>query len=252
MAAGAFISVGGLHKSIDGQPVLRGIDLDVMAGETVVLLGRSGGGKSVLLKHLIGLMRPDRGTITIDGQELGPLAERALGPVRRKVGVLFQDGALFDSMDVAQNVAFPLRELGRGRADPGSIADRVHEALDVVGLADQGEKMPIHLSGGMRKRVALARAIITRPKCILYDEPTAGLDPVAANSINHLIRHLQKTYQVTSVVVTHDMGCTEYVADRVAFLDQGRVAFLGTLSELATDASPPLRAFLAGQPSGPQ
>jgi phospholipid/cholesterol/gamma-HCH transport system ATP-binding protein len=155
-------------------------------------------------------------------------------------------------MDVAQNVAFPLHELGRGRTGPGSIADRVHEALDVVGLADQGEKMPIHLSGGMRKRVALARAIITHPKCILYDEPTAGLDPVAANNINHLIRHLQKTYRVTSVVVTHDMGCTNYVADRVAFLDQGRVAFLGTPAELATAPNPLLRAFLAGQPGGPQ
>lgn len=242
------VSVRGLTKVIGNQEILRGVDLEVAAGETLVIIGRSGGGKSVLLKHLIGLLLPTSGDIRIAGQSIIGLSERQLAPIRKKVGILFQGGALFDSMTVEQNVAFPLREAGV--RDIAQIRTRVAEALEVVELAGHGHKMPDSISGGMRKRVALARAIITQPQCILYDEPTAGLDPIVTDSIDRLIRRLQKRFGVTSVVVTHDMKSVFDVADRVAYLRQGRVYFEGTPEALRASTDADIQDFVAGRSTG--
>jgi phospholipid/cholesterol/gamma-HCH transport system ATP-binding protein len=225
--------------------VLRGVDLSIRRGESLVVLGQSGEGKSVLLKHLIGLISPDSGSILIDGEEIVGKTERQMAPVRQKMGVLFQDGALFDSMTVAENVAFPLRE--RGIRKIPVLLEKVTAALEVVGLRDHMEKMPINISGGMRKRVALARAIITQPECILYDEPTAGLDPIVADSIDHLIRRLQRDFHVTSITVTHDMKSMFHIADRVAYLREGRIYFLGTPEEIRDTTDPAIRRFIEGK-----
>ncbi len=239
------ISVRDLHKTLGTQEVLRGIDLEIVKGETCVVLGRSGGGKSVLLKHFIGLLQPTSGQVLVDGEDIAGLPERKLGAVRKKVGMLFQSGALFDSMNVEQNLAFPLREIGI--RDRKTIAERVHEALDMVDLLGAETKMPENLSGGMRKRVALARTIVSRPGCILYDEPTTGLDPITSDSINHLIRRLQRRLQVTSVVVTHDMHTAFHTADRIAFLHEGRVHFLGTVDELRASSDAAVQDFIQGR-----
>ena len=238
------IAVRGLHKTLGTQEVLRGIDLQVMRGETCVVLGRSGCGKSVLLKHLIGLLRPSSGHVLIDGQDLAVLPERKLLEVRRKVGMLFQSAALFDSMNVEQNIAFPLREAGI--KDEKAIAQRVAEALDMVDLLGSEKKMPEKLSGGMRKRVGLARTIVGRPQCILYDEPTTGLDPITSDSINHLIRRLQKRLEVTSVVVTHDMKTAFHTGDHILFLHEGRVYFDGSAEQLQAATDPVVRDFIEG------
>jgi phospholipid/cholesterol/gamma-HCH transport system ATP-binding protein len=239
------LAVRGLVKRIGSQEILRGIDLEVARGQTLVVIGRSGGGKSVMLKHLIGLMRPDAGEILVEGQNIVGMSERRLGPIRKKVGILFQHGALFDSMSVEDNVAFPMRE--SGERDPKKITEAVREALDVVNLDGQQKKMPVNLSGGMKKRVALARAIITRPHCILYDEPTAGLDPVVSDSINLLIRRLQARFAVTSIVVTHDMKSAFDIADRIAYLKTGRIYFDGTSAELQASPDPDIQDFIAGR-----
>jgi phospholipid/cholesterol/gamma-HCH transport system ATP-binding protein len=242
------LSVCDLHTSIGTQHILRGFSLEVGRGETMVLLGQSGGGKSVFLRHLIGLMKPDSGRITLEGQEITSLRERALEPVRRKIGMLFQDGALFDSMTVFDNVAFPLRE--RGERNEQVVAERVREALALVNMGGHDRKMPVNLSGGMRKRVALARAIISTPEMILYDEPTAGLDPIVSDSINRLIRRLQKQLQITSIVVTHDMTSCRHIADRVALLHEGKRRFLGKPEELETETDPIVRDFVDGRSRG--
>jgi len=239
-----FIRVRGVHHSFGTLHVLRGVDLDVMKGETVALLGRSGGGKSVLLKHLTGLLRPDRGEVWVEGVEISRMRERELGPIRRKVGMMFQGGALFDSFTVGQNVAFPLRE--SGVRDEKEIARRVGEALEIVSLAGQEDKLPADLSGGMRKRVALARAVVSRPACVLYDEPHAGLDPVTADSIDNLIRHLREEYGITNVVVTHEMRSVFRIADHVVFMKDGIVHWAGTPAEFRASEDPLLNAFLAG------
>lgn len=239
------ISVRGLVKSIAAQEILRSVDLDVQSGETLAIIGRSGGGKSVLLKHLIGLMRPDSGEVLIDGQNIIGMSERALGKIREKVGILFQGSALFDSMTVEENIAFPLREAGE--RDREKIRGQVREMLEVMELEGQEEKMPVALSGGMKKRVGLARAIVRRPACILYDEPTSGLDPVVSDSINHLIRRLQKRYGVTSIVVTHDMKSAFDVADHIAYLHEGRIYFHGTPAELQNSSDTLLQDFLIGR-----
>ncbi len=239
------LSVQGLHKKLGAQPVLCGVDLDITRGQTCVVLGRSGTGKSVLLKHLIGLFKPTSGRVLVDGVDISTLSERGLGPIRRKIGILFQSGALFDSMSVEENIAFPLREAGF--TDPEEIAGKVAEALAMVDLAGEQKKMPENLSGGMRKRVGLARTIVSRPEGILYDEPTTGLDPIASDSINRLIRRLQKRLQVTSVVVTHDMKTAFHTADHVAFLHEGRVYFQGSVEELQESRDPILRNFIEGR-----
>ncbi len=241
------IAVRGLKKRIGAQEILRGVDLSVASGETLVIIGRSGGGKSVLLKNLIGLMQPNEGDIWIDGQSIIGLSERQLASVRRKVGILFQGGALFDSMTVEENMAFPLHEAGE--RDHAVIAQKIAEMLEVIELEGQQKKMPVNLSGGMKKRVGLARAIINRPSCILYDEPTAGLDPVVSDSINRLIRRLQERYHVTSVVVTHDMKSAFHVGDRIAYLHEGRIYFSGTPEEIQTSPDPLIQDFLIGRAS---
>jgi phospholipid/cholesterol/gamma-HCH transport system ATP-binding protein len=239
------ISIRDLHKTIGQQKILRGIDLEIGPGETVVVVGRSGGGKSVLLKHIIGLMKPSSGDVLIDDESVVGLSERALVRIRKKIGILFQSGALFDSMTVEENLAFPLRE--SGEKDDEVIAGKVADALDVVDLAGQQSKMPESLSGGMRKRVGLARAIISYPRCVLYDEPTTGLDPIAADSINHLIRRLQKKFQITSIVVTHDMKSAFHVGDRIAYLHEGQLYFTGNTREFADSTDPLIRDFVEGR-----
>jgi len=239
------ISVCKLHKSFGAQQILSGIDLEIERGETCVVLGRSGSGKSVLLKSLIGLLRPTSGEVFVESEEVTKLPERRLGALRKKIGILFQSGALFDSMNVEENIAFPLKEAGI--KDPAVLSERVAEALDMVDLAGEQKKMPENLSGGMRKRVGLARTIVSRPACILYDEPTTGLDPIGSDSINHLIRRLQKRLQVTSVVVTHDMKTAFHTADHIAFLHEGRIYFNGSADELRASTDTVLQDFILGR-----
>ena len=241
----SMIAVRGLTKSIGPQEILRGVDLTVAKGETLVIIGRSGVGKSVLLKHVIGLMTPDSGEIWIDGENITGLTERKLAAIRRKVGILFQGGALFDSMTVEENIAFPLHEAGE--RDTNKIGEKVREMLDVVELEGQEEKMPVSLSGGMKKRVGLARSIIRRPKCVLYDEPTSGLDPVVSDSINRLIRRLQERLGMTSIVVTHDMKSAFHIADHIAYLHEGRIYFYGTPQELEVSDDPLIQDFMLGR-----
>jgi phospholipid/cholesterol/gamma-HCH transport system ATP-binding protein len=242
------IAVRSLAKKIGEQEILRGVDLEVARGETLAIIGRSGGGKSVLLKHLVGLMEPDAGEIWVEGQNIIGLTERQLGAVREKIGILFQGAALFDSMTVAENIAFPLREAGE--RNPKVLREKVREMLDVVELEGQEEKMPESLSGGMKKRVGLARSIVRRPSCVLYDEPTSGLDPVVSDSINRLIRRLQKRLGMTSVVVTHDMKSAFDVANHVAYLHEGRIYFYGTPNQLQQTSDPILQDFLLGRSEG--
>ena len=239
------IAVDSLVQTIGGQQILRGFSLKVYEGETLVLLGRSGGGKSVFLRHLIGLMKPVSGIILYEGKDIAALEERELAPVRRSMGMLFQNGALFDSMNVGDNVAFPLRE--HGQTDENLIARKVGEALEMVDLGGQQQKMPVNLSGGMRKRVALARALISEPRCMLYDEPTAGLDPIVADSIDVLIRRLQRKLGVTSIVVTHDMKSAFAIADHVALLHEGKCYFYGTCDQLRASNDPVIRDFVEGR-----
>ena len=239
------IAVRSLTKRIGTQQILCGVDLDVARGETVAIIGRSGGGKSVLLKHLVGLMQPDDGDIWIEGENITQMSERQLTSIRQKVGILFQGAALFDSMTVQENIAFPLFEAGE--RDPKSIREKVRHMLGVMELEGQEEKMPVNLSGGMKKRVGLARAIVRQPSCILYDEPTSGLDPVVSDSINRLIRRLEERFSVTSVVVTHDMKSAFHVADRIAYLHEGRIYFHGTPDELQRSNDPLLQDFLLGR-----
>ncbi len=242
---GSMIAVRGLVKRIGAEEILCGVDLEVARGETLAIIGRSGGGKSVLLKNLIGLMRPNTGEIWIEGQNITGLTERQLAAIRQKVGILFQGSALFDSMTVAENIAFPLREAGE--RDPKVLRAKVHEILEVMELQGEEEKMPVNLSGGMKKRVGLARSIIRQPSCMLYDEPTSGLDPVVSDSINRLIRRLQQRFGVTSIVVTHDMKNAFHVADRIAYLHEGRIYFHGTPVELQQSSDSVLQDFLLGR-----
>ena len=238
------IEVRKLSKSFGGKSVLNEVDLTMEEGKTLVVIGRSGCGKSVVLKHLIGLLKPDSGAVLVDGEDIVGLPERKLTAVRRKIGMLFQSAALFDSMSVEANLAFPLRE--QGMRDEKEIDARVAEALDMVELAGEQHKMPADLSGGMRKRVGLARTIVGRPRCVLYDEPTTGLDPITSDSINHMIRRLQRRLGVTSIVVTHDMKTAFHCADRVALLHEGRVHFDGTVEELKASADPVMTDFIVG------
>ena len=247
-SVGSMLTVRDLTKTIGTQEILRGVDLDVARGETLAIIGRSGGGKSVLLKHLVGLMEPDSGEIWVEDQNIIGLSERQLGAIRQKIGILFQGAALFDSMTVAENIAFPLREAGE--RDPKVLREKVREMLDVVELEGQEEKMPVSLSGGMKKRVGLARSIIRRPKCVLYDEPTSGLDPVVSDSINRLIRRLQERLGMTSIVVTHDMKSAFDVANHVAYLHEGRIYFYGTPNQLQQTSNPILQDFMLGRSDG--
>lgn len=232
--ADVLLELSDVHKRLGGQHVLRGVDLDIRDGETMVIIGRSGTGKSVLLKHIMGLMRPDSGRVIFRGKNIAAMGERQIVPLRKDMGMLFQNGALFDSLTVGENVAFSLREAGV--RDEGRIAGEVERALAIVDLPGQENKMPADLSGGMRKRVALARAAIAKPKLMLYDEPTSGLDPVIGDSINKLIMRLGEELQMTNVVVTHDMVSAYDISDRIAMLYEGVVHRVGTAEEFkATD-----------------
>ncbi|MEO8197693.1 MAG: ABC transporter ATP-binding protein [Thermoanaerobaculia bacterium] len=243
--SGPIFAIRDLRKSYGARAVLAGLDFDVERGECFVILGRSGSGKSVTLRLLIGLDPPDGGSIRYDGRELVGLAERDLLPVRRRVAMLFQSGALFDSMSVFDNLAFPLRE-HQATSDP-ELTHRVAELLDLVQLPGIEAKLPSDLSGGMKKRVALARALALEPETLLFDEPTTGLDPMTSASIARLIRETRERLHTTVIVVTHDLALTRSVADRIAFLDQGRFRFQGTLDEADRSDDPLLAAFLSGR-----
>lgn len=240
-----FVSIRNVHQRFGANHVLRGIDLDIYRGETLVLLGGSGGGKSVLMKHICGLLCPFEGKVVVDGETISCKGERELESVRRKVSMMFQGGALFDSLTVGGNIAFPLREAGE--KDEDVIHEKVEKALEIVRLPGQTDKMPSDLSGGMRKRVALARAIVEMPSMVLYDEPHAGLDPVTADSIDHLIKDLQCDHQITNVVVTHEMRSVFRIANRVVFMKEGLIYFEGTPDELKASEDPLLRDFINGR-----
>lgn len=241
-ASGPFVEFRGVEKSFGEKHVLRGVDLTVRRGEVLVIMGGSGSGKSVTLRHMLGLESPDKGQVFVEGEEISDLEEEELYPVRRKFGMLFQSGALFDSMTVHENIAFPLRE----HTDMGEeeIRGNVARVLELVDLAGTEDSMPVDLSGGMRKRVSLARSIVLNPKIILYDEPTTGLDPITADTINKLIVGLQRKLSVTSVVVTHDIQSAFSVGDRIAFLFEGRFEWVGTLDEARRSGHPSLTEFL--------
>jgi len=243
------IEVRGLKKRLGNKQVLDGLDLDVEQGETVVVLGPSGTGKSVLLKHMIGLMQPDAGSLRVAGEEIVGMDEPGLDRVRLKFGMLFQGAALFDSMTVGENVALGLTE--HSNVPPAEIRRRVTERLGWVGLKDVEQMKPASLSGGMRKRVGLARALAMDPEIILYDEPTTGLDPITGDVINQLIRALQHQLGVTSVVVTHDLMSAYKVGDRLAMLYQGRVVFIGSPDEVRETDHPMVRQFIEGSSVGP-
>jgi len=243
------IRIVGLHKTFGGNSVLRGVDLEIVRGEVMVIIGQSGSGKSVLLKHLIGLLDPDRGEIYIDGREVTRLPRRARLDVARRFGYLFQGAALFDSLTVAENVAFGLERYTD--LDRDGIRRRVTESLDRVGLRGVEDLMPHELSGGMKKRVGLARAIAYGPEIILYDEPSTGIDPIRADSINDLILQLKREMGVTSVVITHDMVSTFKLADRIAMLYEGRIIEVGTAAAIKASANPVVQQFIHGRATGP-
>ena len=238
------IRIQDLHKAFGRQHVLRGVNLDVATGEIMVVIGRSGGGKSVLLKHLIGLLRPDSGAILVDGEDITRLRGAALDRIRDRYGVVFQGGALFDSMSVFDNVAFPLREKRRLRA--AEIANRVEEKLAQVGLTGMGHKNPAEISGGMRKRVAIARALVTEPGVVFFDEPTTGLDPILVNTIHHLIVELHRKFRFTAVMVSHEIPEIFSIADRVAMLHDGVIVEAGTPHAIQHSSNQVVQQFIHG------
>jgi phospholipid/cholesterol/gamma-HCH transport system ATP-binding protein len=243
--ASALVEFRGLHKRFGDKQVLRGVDLRVNRGETQVIMGSSGSGKSVLLSMLVGLLVPDAGEVLVGGEDVTHF--RSVDDWRRvwlRTGFLFQGAALFDSMNVGDNIAFPLRE--HSKMDEEAIAARVAEVLSWIELEGIEEKMPSELSGGMQKRVGLARAIVLEPEIVVYDEPTTGLDPLTSDTISDLIRRLQRERHITSIVVTHDVRCAFHVADRIAMLDEGRILVEGPLEAIKQSGQPKLRAFLYG------
>ena len=238
------IRVENLHKTFGHQPVLRGLNLEVATGEIMVVIGRSGGGKSVLLKHLIGLLHPDAGAIFVDGMDITRLRGAALDKIRERYGVVFQSGALFDSMSVFDNVAFPLREKSQRRAS--QVTEKVEEKLEQVGLTGMGHKNPAEISGGMRKRVAIARALITEPEVVFFDEPTTGLDPILVNTIHHLIVELHRKFRFTAMMVSHEIPEIFRIADRVAVLHDGVIVESGAPDAVQSSANPVVQQFIHG------
>ncbi|HRH96390.1 MAG TPA: ABC transporter ATP-binding protein [Prosthecobacter sp.] len=240
-----FIELKGVCKRFGSQEVLRDISLTLQHGETLCVIGPSGEGKTVMIKHIIGLIKPDSGEIYVDGMHVNRLKEREMAPVRKKVSMLFQGAALFDSLTVEQNVAFPLLE--HGVRDRGEINRRVREALQAVDLDEHRHKYPTSLSGGMRKRTGIARAIIDHSECILYDEPNSGLDPIGSDVIDQMILRMQRRFNVTSIIVTHDMRSVFKIANRVAMLYRGEIRFLGTPAELRDSSDSVVQDFVNGR-----
>lgn len=237
------IEVQNLSKSFNGLQVLKDVNLVVEKGSTAVILGKSGVGKSVLLKTIIGLIPPDTGSVRIDGQEVVGMNRRTLDALRRQMGYLFQGAALYDSMTVRENLAFPLERQVRLTSD--ELEEKIIQQLQMVGLEDAIDKMPAELSGGMKKRIGLARALITNPRIMLYDEPTTGLDPITAREISYLIKELQQRYQPTSIAVTHDMTCARIIADKAAVLHDGIIEYEGTVSGMEKVSNEVVRSFFA-------
>lgn len=233
-----------VEKSLGGQPVLRGLNLEIPPGQVTTILGRSGGGKSVLLKHMIGLLRPDRGEVWIDGVDITRLGGHELNDVRRRFAMLFQGAALFDSMNVFDNVAFPLRERRHPVAE-SAIRERVEEKLDQVGLTGMGHKFPAELSGGMKKRAGLARALIMEPEIVLFDEPTTGLDPLMVKTIHELILDMHRRFKFTAVMVSHEVPEIFAISDWVAMLHEGRIAAMATAEEFQRLEDPLIREFIS-------
>lgn len=243
------INLVDIYKSFRNNVVLNGLDLLIEVGKVTVIIGQSGGGKSVLLKHMIGLIRPDKGKVEIDGQDITAFNERQLNEIRKRFGMLFQEAALFDSMTVGQNVAFPLIE--HTKLPKSTIREIVSEKLAHVGLRGVEDKMPSELSGGMKKRVGLARAIALEPEIILFDEPTTGLDPIMADAIDQLIVDIQSRLNVTCVVISHDITGTFKIAHKIAMLYQGKIIEYGTPEEIKNGRNPILKQFLEGKREGP-
>ena len=243
------IEIRGLSKSFDSNQVLKSLDLTIEEGETLVIIGRSGCGKSVLLKHIMGIYEPDEGKILIEGADIFSMNTHELEACRLRIGMLFQGSALFDSLTVRQNVGFSLYE--HTRLAESLTEEKIREKLQLVGLSGVGDRMPAELSGGMKKRVGLARAICNDPKIIVYDEPTTGLDPINADVINDLILRMQQRLKVTSIVVTHDMTSAYKVANRIAMLYNGKIIGIGTPDQVRQTEDPVIRQFIAGSAAGP-
>ncbi len=237
-----FVFFDEVHKSFHGKEILRGMTLLVRRGEVLVILGGSGTGKTVCLKHIVGIIAPDAGRVFVNGKNVTNFDENQFLPIRRRVGFLFQGGALFDSMSVYDNIAFPLQEHTRLSAE--EIKVKVMEKLKLVGLETTAHLMPNNLSGGMRKRVALARAIVLEPEALLYDEPTTGLDPITTKWVTKLMRNVHEQLNITSIIVTHNIQSAMSVADRIAFLYRGRIKFVGTPEEIEVCDDPIVQEFL--------
>lgn len=237
------IEIKNLHKSFNSSKVLQGVNLDIDTGETIVIIGRSGCGKSVLIKHIVGLLYPDEGYVKVEGNIVDEMNKEELYNLRRKFGFLFQGSALFDSMTVEENVALPLVESGK-KYSHEELDRKVTEKLELVGMRNVQKLKPAELSGGMKKRVGLARALITDPDYIIYDEPTTGLDPIMSDSIDSLIKDLTDKLNVTSIVVTHDMYSVKNVANQVAMMHEGKIYFLGTPAELLSSNDKIIKEFI--------
>jgi len=243
------IEIVDIRKAFKRQAVLNGLNLTISKGELVAIIGQSGGGKSVLLKHMIGLIKPDEGHIFIEGADITAVHGREIDEIRKKFGVVFQEGALFDSLTVFGNIAFPLRE--RTTLNEKKVRERVFQALDDVGLKGMGNKHPAEISGGMKRRVALARALITEPSIVLFDEPTTGLDPIILHSIHRLISVTHKKYGFTGVIISHEIPEIFSVADRIAMLYNGTIVEAGTPEEIQRSSNPYVRQFITGSLEGP-
>ncbi|HEX9666401.1 MAG TPA: ABC transporter ATP-binding protein [Thermodesulfobacteriota bacterium] len=239
------IELKNVHKSFDSRQVHTGVNLSIRKGENITVLGGSGSGKSVLLKEITGLMKPDEGEIVIENENIVPMDESELVHVRKKIGMLFQGAALFDSLTVAENIAYPLREGNKHSEE--EINEIVSTNLELVGLPGIEDKLPSDLSGGMKKRVGLARAMAMNPKILLYDEPTTGLDPPNISRINHLIRNMQRQFGITGVIITHDVKSALEISDRIAFLYNGRIIFEGTVNEAQNTDIEVLNDFILGR-----
>jgi len=243
------IEIKDLWKSFNGQEVLRGVNLTINKGEITTIIGRSGGGKSVLLKHLIGVIRPDKGSIIVDGEDITKLGKRELKRVKRKFGMVFQFAALFDSMTVLDNIAFQMRELSGLKE--GEIVKQAREILRRIGMEGMEDKYPDEISGGMAKRVGLARALVMRPEYMFFDEPTTGLDPIVENNIHQLMTTCTADVECTDIVISHNIGEVMKISDKVAMLHEGEIIDSGTPDEIAESENPVVRQFLAGSPDVP-